>query len=514
LVVRKARKQFGVLALKCRPVHVLASRASAGAQVASLGAHDIAYALSTNQPLWTSTGIRERHHAIRDESFMGRRSGQCAEIERAKRKPTESLDAYEYYLRGVASEREWTRKGNEEAERLFYRAIELDPDFASAHAMAAWCYAWRKTNGWVTDRAQESAEAARLARRAADLGREDAVALSVSGYALALVAHDLDAGTALIDQGCVVAAGCVAASLFIREILTYAFGMSFPAVTFYPSVLVAALLGGWLPGLFATALSTLAVWYVVLPPRFSFLLHERAHLADLIVFVVVNVGIVVLANHYRQLRMREGAEKRHIEFTLRECTHRVKNLLAVILGISTQIAKRTHNIGEFQDAFYERIQSLAQSHDLLVKRSWQSVCVKDLIIAQLAAFNNPQQIKVEGETIFLNPTATEQLGLALYELGSNSMKYGAWKHGVDVSVSWGVLEDSTLEFVWRETGAPHTTDSGRKGFGHFVLTEVVPRSLRGQGILTDKPDGITYRLSVHPQYYSRDSSSFSPGIAS
>jgi hypothetical protein len=62
-----------------------------------------------------------------------------------------------------------------------------------------------------------------------------------------------------------IAAGCVAASLFIREMLTYAFGMGFPAVTFYPSVLVAALLGKLAPGLFATVLSTLAVWCVVLP---------------------------------------------------------------------------------------------------------------------------------------------------------------------------------------------------------------------------------------------------------
>jgi two-component sensor histidine kinase len=303
---------------------------------------------------------------------------------------------------------------------------------------------------------------------------------------------------------CVVAAGCVAASLLIGEILTYAFGMSFPTVTLYPSVLIAALFGGLLPGLFATALSTLVVWFIVLPPRFSFFLPERAQVIDLTLFVVVNVGIAVLASHYRQLRMRGEAEKRHVEFMLTECTHRVKNLLAVIQGISGQIIKRTPDISEFQNAFYERLRSLAQSHDLLVKQNWQSVNVRDLIIAQLEAFDNPQQIKLEGETVFLNPTTTEQLGLALYELGSNSMKYGAWKQGGNVSVSWKVLEDSTLEFVWRETGAAHKTDSWRKGFGHFVLTEVVPRNLQGQAILTDNPDGITWRLSIHPEYYSHD----------
>src|SRR5260221_703033 len=85
-----------------------------------------------------------------------------AEIERAKRKPTESLDAYDYYLRGIASFHavfHGTKEAVSEALRLFYRAIELDPDFASAYGMAAWCYVLRKNYGWITDDAQESVEA-------------------------------------------------------------------------------------------------------------------------------------------------------------------------------------------------------------------------------------------------------------------------------------------------------------------------------------------------------------------
>ena len=79
-----------------------------------------------------------------------------AEIERAKRKPTESLDAYDYYLRGMACMYRWTKDGFGEALQLFYKAIELDPDFASAHGMAAWCYFWRMANAWMTDRGKRS----------------------------------------------------------------------------------------------------------------------------------------------------------------------------------------------------------------------------------------------------------------------------------------------------------------------------------------------------------------------
>src|SRR5208337_3399888 len=74
-----------------------------------------------------------------------------AEIERAKRKPTESLDAYDYFLRGMSAFYQFTSQGNKEALALFSRAIEIDSQFASAHAMAARCYLQRKGFGWVAD---------------------------------------------------------------------------------------------------------------------------------------------------------------------------------------------------------------------------------------------------------------------------------------------------------------------------------------------------------------------------
>jgi adenylate cyclase len=127
-----------------------------------------------------------------------------AEIERAKRKPTESLDAYDYFLRGMANVHQWTRVTNDEALRLFYKAIELDARFAAAYGMAAWCYIWRKLNGWVIDSAQETSEGARLAWRAVELGKDDAVALSRGGHALVWFARDLNNGAAFIDRALVL----------------------------------------------------------------------------------------------------------------------------------------------------------------------------------------------------------------------------------------------------------------------------------------------------------------------
>ena len=141
-----------------------------------------------------------------------------AEIDRAKRKPSENLDAYDYYLRGRANlYQSWSKEAIGEAFRLYYKAMEIDPDFAPAYA--ARCYIERRSNNWVTDRAKETAETARLARRAVELGRDEAIALSGGGFALAQAGHDLDAGAAFIDRALVLNPNLAAAwyySGFVR----------------------------------------------------------------------------------------------------------------------------------------------------------------------------------------------------------------------------------------------------------------------------------------------------------
>jgi TolB-like protein len=125
---------------------------------------------------------------------------QRAEIERAKYKPTESLDAYDYYLRAMAKLHRGTREAIDEALVLFYKAIDLDTNYAPAYGMAAWCYFWRKANGWLGDRAREIAEGARLARRAIELASDDAVALTRAAHALSHLSGDLDGGLVLLDR--------------------------------------------------------------------------------------------------------------------------------------------------------------------------------------------------------------------------------------------------------------------------------------------------------------------------
>jgi TolB-like protein len=123
-----------------------------------------------------------------------------AEIERAKRKPTGSLDAYDYYLHGLASLYQDTKEGNDQALRLLGKAIELDPNFATAYGMSALCYVSRQWRHWMFEPQKDVSETARLVNRAAELGRDDAMALSAAGMAAGLVVRDLDRAVALLDR--------------------------------------------------------------------------------------------------------------------------------------------------------------------------------------------------------------------------------------------------------------------------------------------------------------------------
>ena len=125
-----------------------------------------------------------------------------AEIDRVKRKPTESLDAYDYYLRGMAAFHQFTRAANQEAVTLFSRAFELDPEFAAAYGMAARCYAQRIGFGWVIDLA-ETTQARCLARKAASLSQDDAIALAAAGFSLIMFGEVAD-GDAFLDQALAV----------------------------------------------------------------------------------------------------------------------------------------------------------------------------------------------------------------------------------------------------------------------------------------------------------------------
>jgi TolB-like protein/DNA-binding SARP family transcriptional activator len=124
---------------------------------------------------------------------------RSVEIERVRRKPPASLTAYELFLRAAAMHRSSLTK-NREALHLLYKAIEIDPSYAVAYGLAAWCCQLQKVLGWVLPADPAIKEGIRLAYLAAEIGKDDPEALWMAGQTVALLAGEIDHGIALTDK--------------------------------------------------------------------------------------------------------------------------------------------------------------------------------------------------------------------------------------------------------------------------------------------------------------------------
>lgn len=194
--------------------------------------------------------------------------------------------------------------------------------------------------------------------------------------------------------------------------------------------------------------------------------------------------------------------ERRIAMLMREVNHRVKNQFAVILSMVRETAKRTRNPQELEKEVRDRIMALARSQDLLVNNEWVGAGLFELIEDQMQSFGQRENIALSGPLIMLEPNAVQNLGMALHELGTNSVKHGALSDSEGrVEIAWRIEQDAVVpEFhlVWREdsTAIRATTvdDAVHRGFGSVVLGRVTPESLGGSATLERQDGRLEWRL--------------------
>lgn len=144
-----------------------------------------------------------------------------AEIERARRKPTENLQAYDYYLRSKYNIYQWTREGSDEALRMTRLAISLDPEFAVAYASGANIFGQRKGFGWIEEAAKERAESRRLAERAMLLDQDDPLVLAHAAEVYSYVLEEPETGSALAARAVELDPNLMMARLWAGWALVY-----------------------------------------------------------------------------------------------------------------------------------------------------------------------------------------------------------------------------------------------------------------------------------------------------
>ena len=179
-----------------------------------------------------------------------------------------------------------------------------------------------------------------------------------------------------------------------------------------------------------------------------------------------------------------------------ELDHRVKNVLASVQSLAAQSARRTVSLDAFLKTFHGRVDAMAAAHTLLMAARWRGADIGNIAAAELAGLAQGRA-HWAGPEVVLNPRATNALTLALHELGTNAVKFGALS--VDrgrVDVRWAKLPDGGFELVWQESNGPAVSPPSRHGFGRTLLERVTGRELGGRASLEFRADGVRATLTA------------------
>lgn len=181
-----------------------------------------------------------------------------------------------------------------------------------------------------------------------------------------------------------------------------------------------------------------------------------------------------------------------------ELDHRVKNVLAAVQALAQQTAKRTTSLDSFLKTFAGRLKSMASANELLTAARWRGAAIAHLAAAELGGIA-PGQTRWEGPELFLTPRAANALSLALHELATNAVKYGALSvESGRVDVRWTRIADGGFELFWTESGGPPVAWPVHKGFGTTLLNQVTGRELNGEAEVEYRRAGVNARLRAGP----------------
>ncbi|HYK51745.1 MAG TPA: HWE histidine kinase domain-containing protein, partial [Terriglobales bacterium] len=204
-------------------------------------------------------------------------------------------------------------------------------------------------------------------------------------------------------------------------------------------------------------------------------------------------GLTVDITERKQSDERQG-------LLIAELDHRVKNLLARVAVISSYTRQGSNSMDQFVQVLDRRIQSMAAAHSLLSQNRWSGVNLADLVRSQLAPYATAANTTIDGSDVTLSPTVTQAVAMALHELVTNAVKYGALSSpSGHVSVNWHQPvggEGTRVKIEWRESGGPSVVGPAKTGYGTTLIREMIPHELGGTVDLAFVSEGVCCQIEV------------------
>jgi PAS domain S-box-containing protein len=183
--------------------------------------------------------------------------------------------------------------------------------------------------------------------------------------------------------------------------------------------------------------------------------------------------------------------EQQLRLVVNELNHRVKNTLATIQSIASQTFRNADDLAQAQANFSARIIALAKANDLLTEENWEGASLAT-IISRAAAVHagDAKRFVISGPMVRLSPKTAMSLSMAMHELATNALKYGALSNETGVvTVSWSVAGDR-LHLEWRETGGPPVSKPDRRGFGSRLIERGLAAEMSGDVAMMFEPGGL------------------------
>jgi len=188
----------------------------------------------------------------------------------------------------------------------------------------------------------------------------------------------------------------------------------------------------------------------------------------------------------------------HQRLLLAELQHRVRNLLAMVRSIIRQSAEGYDDVDDYVAHLTGRIDAMARTQVLLTRKAGASLDLESLIRDELARVAEEDRLAMAGPTVELSAKAAEVLTLAIHELATNSIKFGALGCDGRLAIRWFVTrreKGKWLEVMWEEKCEQPLVQTERRGFGTELIEGRVPYELKGEGMMRVRPDGLLAEIA-------------------
>jgi PAS domain S-box-containing protein len=199
-------------------------------------------------------------------------------------------------------------------------------------------------------------------------------------------------------------------------------------------------------------------------------------------------------------------DRKHIEehraLLADELNHRVKNSMATMQSIAHQTLRNATSLDDAHATLDARLQSLSRAHDVLTRDNWVGATLAEIAERALGAFSSgaAQRFLIDGPEVRLAPRLTLAFTMALHELATNAVKYGALSNDQGrVWLTWkidGGLHATRLRLRWEEAGGPPVTEPPRRGFGSRLIERALAAELDGTAEITYPPTGVVFTLEA------------------